>query len=90
MSVREQLRLNAEAAARQVRPDSLVHVPASSEQGMNLTGFYEILLPAGWRYVLFQNKRHSFFASLDALTKATLARIGTLGLYFATAAYGEL
>ena len=57
---------------------------------MELIDFYKTLLPASGCYVLFQNKSHSFFDSLDALTKATLARIDTQGLYFATAAYGEL
>ena len=90
MNLREQLALKVRSATRQVRPDSLVHVPASNEQEMNLTGFYKLLLPASGCYVLFQNKSHSFFDSLDALTKATLARIDTQGLYFATAAYGEL
>lgn len=40
------------------------------------------------RYILFQNKRHSFFNNLDEIAAAIEQRKDTQGLYFATAAYG--
>jgi hypothetical protein len=56
---------------------------------MQLKEFYESVLPEGGRYVLFQNKRNDFFATMDDLVAATERRIDSQGLYFATAAYGD-
>ncbi|HQS32743.1 VapE domain-containing protein [Polaromonas sp.] len=56
---------------------------------MNLAAFYSRLLPDTGRYVLFQNKQHTFCDTLDELVAATQARINTQGLYYATASYGS-
>lgn len=58
-------------------------------QPVRLGEFYRAVLPEGGRYVLFQNRRHSFFSTLDDLVRATELRIETQGLYYATAAYGD-
>lgn len=57
---------------------------------MQLKQFYESVLPATGRYVLFQNKHNTFYESLDDLVAATQKRIKTQGLYFGTATYGDL
>lgn len=56
---------------------------------MQLKEFYESVLPAEGRYVLFQNRRNDFFPTLEALIAATERRIDSQGLYFATASYGD-
>jgi hypothetical protein len=55
---------------------------------MQLKEFYERVLPAEGRFVLYQNKRNDFFNTLDELVAATERRIKSQGLYFATANYG--
>lgn len=68
---------------------------ASLESGVTeavpftLTEFYRAVLPDGGRYVLYQNKQHTYHNTLSALAKDTERRLNTQGLYFATAAYGE-
>lgn len=57
---------------------------------MQLKDFYERVLPPTGRYALFQNRRNSFYDTLDGLVAATEKRINTQGLYFATASYGDL
>ena len=55
---------------------------------MQLTEFYGTILPPEGQYILFQDKSHTFHATLDELAAATEQRIDTQGLYFATAAFG--
>ncbi len=54
---------------------------------MTLDEFYGKVLPGTGQYILFQNKAHSFYDSIESLTAATLKRIDTDGLYFATASF---
>jgi hypothetical protein len=56
---------------------------------MNLAAFYSRLLPDTGRYVLFQNKQHTFCDTQGELVATTQARINTQGLYYATASYGS-
>lgn len=61
----------------------------AAQPAMNLAAFYSRLLPDTGRYVLFQNKQHTFCDTQGELVAATQARINTQGLYYATASYGS-
>ena len=58
-------------------------------QPVRLGEFYRAVLPEGGRYVLYQDKKQSFFPTIEDLVRATELRIETQGLYYATAAYGD-
>jgi hypothetical protein len=79
---------------RMVDPATVGATVAAQPKTMQLKAFYESVLPAAGNYCLWQKVRgpqwHTWCPTIDALVAETERRIDTQGLYFGTAAFGDM